>query len=210
VNCGSAFDDKKRIASLSRKSLYVVITAFFAALAVVIALRIDFYASLEEKRSALKHSEAAAQKQMPAELKHLHEKIALLEAEAALHPDEVSKLAELANSYFDIGNFRKAVFYYKKVLNINPEDADILIDTGVSFFNLSQSDTAIFYLKKAIAVNPQHRQGLYNLGIIYYNLGRIDDAVDIWNRLILLNGGSKEARNARKFIEQIEKQSKSL
>ncbi len=150
------------------------------------------------------------QGEMSAETKRLHDRIISLETDVMQNPTDISNITELANSYFDIGNFVKSIKYYLRVLKTTPDNTNILIDTGVSYFNMSKNDSAIFYLNRALSIDPKHKQGLYNLGIIYYNLGKSDEAVSQWNILLQIYGNSKEAENARKFIKQISNQSKSL
>jgi cytochrome c-type biogenesis protein CcmH/NrfG len=188
----------------------VIGSALIIAVIIIAVIQAANYSALEQKRKAVRNKSAMKQTQMSEETKRLHNQIMSLETEVAQNPADISKTTDLANSYFDIGNFGKAIDYYEKVLKVAPDNPNILIDTGVCYFNLSKSDSAIFYLKKALAVDPNHKQGLYNLGIIYYNLNKTDEAVSVWKKLIQIHGGSREAENARKFIEQISKQSKSL
>jgi tetratricopeptide (TPR) repeat protein len=209
VNCGHSLIEKEKIGHLSRKSYFVITVALIIAVFIVFLIQYDNNRVLKEKLTTAHLDKKTAQEQMSAETERLHDKIISLEAEVEKDSTEVEKLTELANSYFDIGNFKKAIAYYAKVLRNTPNNANILIDIGVSYFNISMGDTAILLLKRAVQINPKHQQGLYNLGIIYYNLGKTDEALTTWKRLIELNGNSKETQNAKKFIEQISKQSKS-
>jgi len=210
VNCGSPLDSEFSKGGLSKKSYMVIGSAFVIAVLIVALIQTVNNRALEQKRIAGANKAAMSQKQMSEETKRLHDKIMSLEAEAAQNPHDVTKMTELANSYFDIGNFGRAIKYYEKVLTITPDNPNILIDTGVCYFNLSKNDSAILYLNKALSVEPEHKQGLYNLGIIYYNMKNTAKAVTVWKKLIRIHGNSREADNARKFIEQISKQSKSL
>ena len=123
-------------------------------------------------------------------------------------PKDFNTNIQLANAYFDISRFDKAVFYYKNANRAKPNQPNILIDLGVSYFNISKPDSALLFIEKALQIQPDHVFGLYNAGIIYYNLNKIDDAIAVWKKLISAHSGSREAQAAEEFIKQIENQQK--
>ena len=112
--------------------------------------------------------------------------------------------AQLANIYFDISRFDKAVFYYKNANTVKAGQPNILIDLGISYFNIGKTDSALYFIEEALRIQPEHVFGLYNAGIIYYNLNRVDDAVAVWKKLISKHEASREAQAAQEFIKQIE------
>lgn len=122
------------------------------------------------------------------------------------NPQNVDLLVQAGNAYFDIGQFEKAIIYYKNALTGEPENAELLIDLGVAYFNLGQLDSALVLMQKALHVEESHKQGLYNIGIVYYNLGRMEQAIQSWNNLIIKHPGSAEAQAAKEFIDQLKKQ----
>ncbi len=124
------------------------------------------------------------------------------------NPKDFNANTQLANAYFDISRFDKAVFYYNIANKVNPNQANILIDLGVSYFNISKPDSALHFIEKALQIEPDHVFGLYNAGIIYYNLNKVDAAITVWKKLISKHSGSREAQAAQEFIKQIENQQK--
>lgn len=162
--------------------------------------------SLEDKISALSsdqrpHNDAG---QPPSgEIMRMIQTI-LMELEK--NPDNVDLMVQAGNAHFDIGQFDKAIIYYKNVSALHPGNAEILIDLGVSYFNLSQLDSALVFMQQALQIEDSHKQGLYNIGIVYYNLGRMDQAIQSWNKLIQKHTNSAEAQAAKEFIEQLKKQ----
>lgn len=122
------------------------------------------------------------------------------------NPGDFRTNRELADNYFDISRFDKAVFHYRKALKVQADVPDVLIDLGVSYFNLNKADSAVYYVKKALELNPQHAQGQYNLGIIYYNMQQPQKAVQVWQRLVKQNPQAEEARMAKELIKQVEQQ----
>ena len=116
----------------------VIGSALIIAVIIVAVIQAANYSALEQKRKAVRNKSAMKQTQMSEETKRLHNQIMSLETEVAQNPADISKTTDLANSYFDIGNFGKAINYYEKVLKVAPDNPNILIDTGVCYFNLSK------------------------------------------------------------------------
>jgi len=162
--------------------------------------------SLEGKISALSSAQgphSVAGQPPTGELMRMIQSI-LMELEK--NPDNVDLQVQAGNAYFDIGQFDKAVGYYKGASALAPDNAEILIDMGVSHFNLGQLDSALVFMQQALQIEDGHKQGLYNIGIVYYNLGRFDQAIQAWNELIQKHTNSAEAQAAKEFIEQLKKQ----
>lgn len=122
------------------------------------------------------------------------------------NPNDYMLNIQLANSYFDIRDFSKAVSHYRKALSVKNDDPNVLIDLGVSLFNLDQIDSASVYMKQALEINPDHIQGLFNAGIVYYNMGNFEAAISTWEKLKQKHPQSQEAQRAAGFIEEVKKQ----
>lgn len=122
------------------------------------------------------------------------------------NPQDFELNVNLGNAYFDISRFDKAVYYYNNAINQNRENPNVLIDLAVSYFNLNKADSALVFIEDALKMQPEHVYGLYNAGIIYYNIQRVDDAIAVWQRLINLHAGTREAEAAQEFLRQIETQ----
>lgn len=113
---------------------------------------------------------------------------------------------QLANAYFDISRFEKAVFYYKNANMAKAGQPNILIDLGVSYFNIGKPDSALHFIEEALKIQPDHVFGLYNAGIIYYNMNQREAAIAVWKKLISTHSESREAKAAQEFIKQLENQ----
>ena len=117
---------------------------------------------------------------------------------------EVNK--ELANNYYDLQRFEKAIKYYQQALRIRDNDPNLLIDLGLAYFGSNRPDSAVHFVEKALQIQPDHRQGLYNLGIIFYNLEQPAKAIEFWQKLVNLHPVSEEARVAKDLIKQVQEQ----
>lgn len=124
-------------------------------------------------------------------------------------PNNYDLMVSAANAYFDIGRFEKAVTYYKKALTFKNE-SNVLIDLGVCYFNLNKLDSSLVFIQNVLNENPNHKQGLYNIGIVYYNLGNLNEAKNAWEFMVEKHPNSREADNARQFIEEINKQTSGI
>ncbi len=136
-----------------------------------------------------------------AAMEHIKE----LEDQLKNDPHNGELMVHLANSYFDIGRFDRAIAFYKKAIAHKMSTPEVLIDLGVSYFNISKMDSALIFVDEALKIKPDHRLALLNKGVIEFNLGRYNAAINSWQKLIQLHPGTKEATNAKEFIKEAKK-----
>jgi tetratricopeptide (TPR) repeat protein len=117
-----------------------------------------------------------------------------LQDEAALksmllsNPRDLNTLIRLGNLYYDHRQFREAIDYYGRALDIDPNNPDVRTDRGTSYWNIGQTDAAIGEFQKSLDVNPGHAHTLYNLGLVYLNgKSNQDEARKAWERLLVAN-----------------------
>jgi len=166
----------------------IFITALLATLIVLIIL-----ASNEPPAKAL--PDAAQSVKM--------ERLAALDASLANEPDNPVLNLEMGNKLFDIGNFREAIVYYKRVLHVDSAHLTARVDLGVCYFNLGMIDSALLEMRQSLKSDPNHLQGLFNIGVIYYNMGEITEAQRYWEKLIKQHAESNEAQVARQMLNNI-------
>lgn len=65
-------------------------------------------------------------------------------------------LNKIALCYFQMGNFKKSLKYYKKVHELNPFDARNNFNLGCAYHYLNKNNDAIDYYNNAIKINPQY------------------------------------------------------
>ena len=121
-----------------------------------------------------------ADPEMPEELRTLHEEA--LEAELATleeDPANSDALFGAAFRYQQLGDWKKAVKYYEKVLELSPADWASLNNLAYMYETMEDYDQAAFYIKKLYESDPD-------------NTEVISDTV----RILLLAGDSVSAQLA--------------
>ncbi len=71
-----------------------------------------------------------------------------------LDPDYGSAMNDLAYTYAEIGNFEKAIEYFKRYASVSPGDANPFDSMGDLYFRMGKLDDAIAKYKEALEVKP--------------------------------------------------------
>ncbi len=100
---------------------------------------------------------------------------------------------------FETGNNKKAIEYFKKVLNLDPFNPHAHNNLGVALWNLKEFKKAKSVFRKAIAINPQSFEAFHNLGNIFFEEGKVLIAIDKLKKSLEIN--PKYERAAIKLFE---------
>ena len=93
----------------------------------------------------------------------------------------------LGTSYAAKGNFKKAITYLKKSLDINPDSELGYINLGRCHNGLGEDDQAIKAFAKAYEINPKNYSALNGLTISYYNLEDFDKLIELSKKQMYLD-----------------------
>ena len=135
--------------------------------------------------------------------------IAHLEQEVTGNPDRFQSWTQLANLYYDTGQYAKAVKAYEKSLSLHSGSANIWTDLGVMYRRTNQPQKAIEAFDKAIAMDPNHEYSRMNKGIVLmYDLNDFGGAIEAWENLLKINPDAKSANgdSIRDFVDKIKEQ----
>jgi len=135
--------------------------------------------------------------------------IAHLEQEVTGTPDRFQAWTQLANLYYDTGQYPKAVKAYEKSLELHSGTANIWTDLGVMYRRTHQPQKAIEAFDKAIAMDPSHEYSRMNKGIVLmYDLDDAEGAIESWEGLLKINPEATTANgdSIREFVDNIKKQ----
>lgn len=80
-------------------------------------------------------------------------------------------------SYDKLGNFPRAVAYYKNALALNPELDYVLNNLGYSYILQGRYDEAVKLLKKAVNLNSRNKLYHNNLGLAYAKDYKFEKAI---------------------------------
>jgi tetratricopeptide (TPR) repeat protein len=134
---------------------------------------------------------AAAQAESGAQLPENHPNIDVASQLTALNrlivrePQNPDYRVQLANIYYDLGQYDKAVESYQQSLNLRPNDPNVETDLATCFHYLGQNDKALEMLDKVLKYNPGFPQALFNKGIVLV-AGKKDakGAISVWEDLL--------------------------
>jgi tetratricopeptide (TPR) repeat protein len=85
-------------------------------------------------------------------------------------------LANLGLAYYHKGQYRTAMRYYKKALEIQPDFANALRGVGRIYLATNQGRLALKYLQRAVKVAPKAPEIHYDLGEAYLLVGQYREA----------------------------------
>lgn len=105
---------------------------------------------------------------------------------------EAQTYYETGVKLFDENNFREAVSYYKKALEIDPSFIDAMDNLGNSYRYLGVLDSAKFWYDKSIAIFPKGYIAHQNLAIVYIALLKYKEALAEYDKLIALDPENAE------------------
>jgi tetratricopeptide (TPR) repeat protein len=106
----------------------------------------------------------------------------------ASDPGNADYLSQIANLYYDAGEYANAAEYYQKTLNIRPGEPNIETDLATCFYNLGQSDKSLEILDAVLSRNPGFTQAKFNKGIVLiYGKKDAKAGIAVWEDLLREN-----------------------
>ncbi|HYK90060.1 MAG TPA: tetratricopeptide repeat protein [Acidobacteriota bacterium] len=117
-------------------------------------------------------------------------RLAEVEKLSAADPQNAEYKTQIGNTYYDLGQYQKAVDAYQASLKLRPEDPAVETDLANCFHFLGQEDQALELLNKVLQHRPDYPQALFNKGLVLID-GKHDAAGGIaaWEYLLKSNPG---------------------
>jgi TolA-binding protein len=214
VQCGSRFNVEENFSSskknnskksdkkeLDVKWLYLLIAVLLIG-GVVILYFAGVFSSpkivVKQTNSAVTQS-PAAQTPPVVDLKTA-QKLKKMEDAVVANPANLDLALQLANKFYDVGEFNKAIVYYLKYLSKNKNNPDVLVDLGTSYYYIGQFNDAEKYLLKALEINPKHQIALLNMGVVKKAMGEVELAKEYWNKAYAIAPNSAVGKKAKQFL----------
>ena len=99
-----------------------------------------------------------------------------------------------AAAYYKQNNFKNAIKYYNKTLEINPNYISAWNDKGLSLIRIGNFDEGIECYNKALEINPGYMlafnnkvQAFNNRGASLVKMGKIDEGLKWYNKTLEIN-----------------------
>ncbi len=116
-------------------------------------------------------------------------------------PNNADLLNQIGSIYRVTHDFKTAISYYQKSLDINPKNVGARTDMASCMYYLGDADGAIAQLEKSLTFDPKHAGTLLNLGLIRWKgKGDPSGAIAAWQRLLKLYPDYENKGTVRKLI----------
>lgn len=107
-----------------------------------------------------------------------------LEERAIQNPKDIESRLQLANLFYDQGQWQKSVEWYQKALELDPQNVNARTDLGTAYFNLGRPKDALREYGRSLEIDRNHQPTIFNSIVV--NLEGAGDAVAAqaaWDRL---------------------------
>ena len=94
---------------------------------------------------------------------------------------------ELANLFYDTGNWTEAIGHYRTAIARDSSRTRSIVDLGVCYFNLGDASQAKRMFLLALARDPNQPVALFNLGIVSQQAGDHKAALGYFHRALMSN-----------------------
>jgi tetratricopeptide (TPR) repeat protein len=97
------------------------------------------------------------------------------------------ELNNIGVAHFNNGNFKEAIKYYSKSIDINPNDATVWLNLGNAYNALSMDVESTKCYAKAVLINPNNAIAWYCLGISFHKRHLYDLAIKSYDLSLAIN-----------------------
>lgn len=144
------------------------------------------------------------------------EAIGELQKAIELRPQMYDYLADLGQTYYELGDDEEAAAAYREAVPANP--ATIYNRWGNSFYSLERYQEAVVKYQQSIELDPDDAVVHDNLGGAYHELGEYDEAIAEFERAVMLDPEYATAYNRwgsalyaqERHAEAVEKYQKAI
>ena len=119
------------------------------------------------------------------------------------NPNDADVLNQLGTVYRAAHQFKTAIDYYQKSLDINPKNVGARTDLASCLYYLGDVDGALAQLDKSLSYDPKHTGTLVNIGIIRWKgKNDVDGAIAVWQKALKLNPDAESKHILEHMIAQ--------
>jgi Tfp pilus assembly protein PilF len=138
-------------------------------------------------------------------------KVGALMQKITANPKDASSLGELANIYFQAGDYKNSALFSQKVVVIDPTNDSAWVALGAAQFNDVDQAGAKKSWDKAVAINPKNAEAHYDLGFLYLSSEKPDmaKAKAEWTTVIAIDPKSDLAKTVQTHLASLSSPSPS-
>jgi cytochrome c-type biogenesis protein CcmH/NrfG len=131
-------------------------------------------------------------------------RIAALQQVFAREPQNPEYPSQIANLYYDLGQYDKAADFYQKSLSLRPRDPSVETDLATCFHYLGQDDKSLETLDNVLRYSPGFAQAKYNKGIVLIEGKKdVSGGISVWEDLLRSDPGYPQRAELEKRINQL-------
>jgi cytochrome c-type biogenesis protein CcmH/NrfG len=186
--------------ALSRFSINLI----FGIVVAVLAITAGTFSYFNSSQPETQQQPVQAQIHQNAPPLDLANRVAALEQLAAREPQNPEYPTQIANLYYDAGEYVKAVDFYQRSLKIHPRDPNVETDLATCFHYLGQEDRALQILDNVLRYSPGFTQAKFNKGIVLIE-GKKDvkNGVAVWEDLLRSDPNYSQREQLEQRIRQL-------
>jgi cytochrome c-type biogenesis protein CcmH/NrfG len=122
-------------------------------------------------------------------------------------PNNVDLLNKTALTYKAAHQFKDAIGYFQKALDVDPANVAIRTDMASCMYYTGDVDGALAELNKSLSYDPKHAGTLMNVGIIKWKgKNDVNGAIAAWQTLLKLNPDFPQKSVIEHLIDQAQQQ----
>jgi tetratricopeptide (TPR) repeat protein len=138
-------------------------------------------------------------------------KVAELMGKISASPRDTASLAALGDLYFQAGDYKTAIIWHQKVLDVAPDNVTALLALGACQFNLGDGAAAEKQWLRAVTLDPRQAEAHYDLGFLYLsqnppNLAKVRQE---WGKVVEIDPNSQIAKTVATHLGSLQTASPS-
>lgn len=103
------------------------------------------------------------------------------------NPESFRANYNIALVYADNSDFKKAIEFYKKAIDIDKNSFKAYNNLGIAYLRIGDLQNAVDAFKEAIKINEKHINAYFNLAVAYNLLQRDNEAIEVFKKIVELN-----------------------
>lgn len=101
--------------------------------------------------------------------------------------DSEEVLFNVGFSYEQNGNYKHAIHYMQKVLELNPENEGALYETAFCYEKLDENEKSLDFYNRYLDIDPYSDSAWFNMGIIYTKINDLEESIEAYEYALVIN-----------------------